>query len=176
MNIDCTQYASPLGRMWLAARGDALLGVWFDGQKHFAGREDGWRANDDNAVLRETRFQLDAYFAGTLRTFTLPLCTRGTAFQQAVWRAIAAVPYGASITYADLARDAGAARAVRAAGAATGRNPWTIVVPCHRIVGTRGALTGYAGGLARKRGLLRLEAGERARGASLPAGAMAASP
>jgi methylated-DNA-[protein]-cysteine S-methyltransferase len=97
-------------------------------------------------------------FAGTRTVFDLPLVPEGTPFQRDVWRAIGAVPFGATITYAELARRCGRPAAVRAAGAATGRNPLTIVIPCHRIVGSGGALTGYAGGLDRKRSLLALEA------------------
>jgi methylated-DNA-[protein]-cysteine S-methyltransferase len=157
MTIDCTTFASPLGRMWLAAEGDALAGAWFDGQRHFAGPAAGWRIVARHPLLDEARGQLEAYFAGRLQRFALPLASRGTPFQRLVWDAIAAVPFGRTVCYAELAATAGAPRASRAAGAATGRNPWTIVVPCHRIVGAGGALTGYAGGLARKRALLALE-------------------
>jgi methylated-DNA-[protein]-cysteine S-methyltransferase len=157
-NVHCIVYESPLGRMWLAGGTAGLAGAWFEGQRHFAGPDAAWRVHEQDALLNEARRQLDAYFGGRLRSFSLPLDTRGTAFQQAVWRAIAAVPYGEVVTYGELARRVGAATAARAAGAATGRNPWSIVVPCHRIVGTSGALTGYAGGIARKRALLELEA------------------
>jgi len=113
--------------------------------------------------LRDAQRQLQAYFDGRLQRFELALDPVGTLFQRAVWRAIAAVPYGEVITYAELARAAGAEGSARAAGAATGRNPLSIIVPCHRIVGARGALTGYAGGLARKRALLDLEQVRQAR-------------
>ena len=157
-NVHSIVYESPLGRMWLAGSSAGLAGVWFEGQRHFAGPDAAWRVDERHALLNEARRQLDGYFAGRLRRFSLPLDTRGTTFQQAVWHAIAAVPYGDVVTYGELARRVGAAAATRAAGAATGRNPWSIVVPCHRIVGTSGALTGYAGGIARKRALLALEA------------------
>lgn len=157
-NVHCIVYTSPLGRMWLAGSTAGLAGAWFEGQRHFAGPDAAWRVDQQDDLLNQARRQLDAYFAGRLRRFSLPLDTRGTPFQQAVWRAIAAVPYGEVVSYGELARRVGAGAAGRAAGAATGRNPWSIVVPCHRIVGTSGALTGYAGGIARKRALLELEA------------------
>jgi methylated-DNA-[protein]-cysteine S-methyltransferase len=157
--IACTTWVSPLGPMLLAASEDGLVGAWFDGQRHFAGRDASWDIDAAQPTLREAQRQLQLYFDGGLRTFELPLDPRGTPFQRAVWRAIAAVPYASTITYAELARAAGVQGAARAAGAATGRNPLSIVVPCHRIVGARGALTGYAGGLARKRALLDLEVG-----------------
>ncbi len=151
-------YAAPLGPMCLAASPAGLVGAWFHGQKHFGGALAAWRRDDDHPVLRAAAAQLALYFAGA-RRFTLDCAARGTPFQQAVWRAIAAVPYGEQITYAALASAAGAPGAARAAGAATGRNPLSIIVPCHRVVGHAGALTGYAGGLARKRALLDIESG-----------------
>jgi methylated-DNA-[protein]-cysteine S-methyltransferase len=157
--IACTTWTSPLGPMLLAASPDGLTGAWFDGQRHFAGRDAAWTIDANRPILREAVRELRAYFDGRLRAFDLPLDPQGTPFQRSIWHAIARVPYGSTITYADLARDAGAQGAARAAGAATGRNPLSIVVPCHRIVGASGALTGYAGGLARKRALLDLEIG-----------------
>jgi methylated-DNA-[protein]-cysteine S-methyltransferase len=106
---------------------------------------------------RAARQQLSEYFAGTRTKFDLQLAAPGTAFQRAVWHAIATIPCGATATYTEVAARAGHPGSVRAAGAATGRNPWSIVVPCHRVVGASGALTGYAGGLDRKRALLALE-------------------
>jgi methylated-DNA-[protein]-cysteine S-methyltransferase len=111
-----------------------------------------------HAVLTETRRQLDAYFAGTLLAFNLPLdLSVGTAFQNRVWQALRAIPAGITQSYAAVAARLGAPRAARAIGAAVGRNPVSIVVPCHRVLGAAGALTGYAGGLERKVALLRLE-------------------
>jgi len=160
MNIRYRRFVSPLGAIFLAGRDDALLGAWFEGQRHFAGIPPEWD-EADSPLLVEAARQLDAYFAARLTVFDLPLAPSGTAFQQAIWRAIAAVPYGATTTYEILGRAAGAPGAARAAGAATGRNPLSIVVPCHRIVGASGALTGYAGGLARKEALLALESATR---------------
>lgn len=148
---------SPLGTLRLAARDGALVGVWFDGQKYDARAGADWREAPADALLRDAARQLDEYFAGRRRRFDLRLAPVGTAFQRDVWRAIAEVAPGSTITYAELARRVGRPTSVRAAGAATGRNPLSIVVPCHRIVGAGGALTGYAGGLERKRALLTLE-------------------
>ena len=102
--------------------------------------------------------QLRAYFAGELRDFDLPLAPRGTAFQQSVWDALLEIPYGATTTYSELAATIGRPSACRAVGAANGRNPLAVIVPCHRVIGAAGALTGYGGGLERKRMLLALEA------------------
>ena len=109
-------------------------------------------------LLLDAADQLRAYFAGELREFDLPLAPRGTAFQLQVWAAVSAVPYGRTATYSEIAAAAGRPSACRAVGAANGRNPLPVIVPCHRIVGAAGALTGYGGGLDRKRSLLDLEA------------------
>ena len=148
----------PLGTMLLIARGDGLAGIHFEGERWQPAIGADWRRAPGHPLLRAAQAQLDEYFAGRRTRFDLPLAPLGTPFQRAVWAAIAAVPYGATLAYRELAARAGRPRSVRAAGAATGRNPWTIVVPCHRIVGADGALTGYAGGLERKRALLALEA------------------
>ena len=148
---------TPLGTVRIAARGGALVGIWFDGQKYDAEAGEQWRESPRDPLLREAAKQLDDYFAGRRRRFDLALAPDGTPFQRKVWRAIAAVPAGETITYGELAKRVGSPSAVRAAGAATGRNPLSIVVPCHRILGAGGALTGYAGGLERKRALLALE-------------------
>jgi methylated-DNA-[protein]-cysteine S-methyltransferase len=107
--------------------------------------------------LRETMRQLEAYFSGKLRDFNLPLSPDGTPFQQAVWREVSRIPYGSTSTYAAIAAGIGKPSAVRAVGAANGRNPLPIVIPCHRVVGTNGGLTGYGGGLWIKQTLLALE-------------------
>lgn len=159
--IRCTTVDTPLGALLLAASESGLRGVWFDGQRHFAGRDGGWIDDAQHPVLRAAAAQLAAYFDGALQSFDVVLDPQGTPFQRAVWRAISAVSYGATQSYAELAAAAGAPGAPRAAGAATGRNPLSIIVPCHRIVGAQGALTGYAGGLARKQALLALEARQR---------------
>ena len=161
--ISCASWTSPLGPMLIAASDDGLIGAWFEGQRHFVGRDPAWTIDFGQPLLRDAQRELQAYFDGRLQSFELALDPAGTSFQRAVWRALAAVPYGEVITYAELARAAGAEGSARAAGAATGRNPLSIIVPCHRIVGARGALTGYAGGLARKRALLDLEHVRQAR-------------
>lgn len=153
----CTHYDSPLGRMLLAATDRGLCGLWFDGQRH-GPDSTGWHEDADHPVLREAVAQLRAYFAGARTRFDLPLDLQGgTGFQQSVWNALLAIPAGGTTSYAELGRRLGRPQAARAVGAAVGRNPVSIVVPCHRVLGTGGSLTGYAGGLERKTALLRLE-------------------
>jgi methylated-DNA-[protein]-cysteine S-methyltransferase len=149
---------TPLGTVLLVARGEVLTGIDFDDARYRPVVGADWRCAPQDPVLRAARAQLEDYFAGRRTRFELPLAPLGTAFQRAVWAAIGAVPFGATIAYRELAARVGRPGSVRAAGAATGRNPWAIVVPCHRIVGADGALTGYAGGVERKRALLALEA------------------
>ena len=149
---------SPLGGVTLAATDDGLAGLWFDRQRHLPDMR-GWQADDTHPVLLAAAAQLHDYFAGTRDHFELPLdLSHGTAFQQAVWQALLAIPRGGTTTYGALARQLGRPAAVRAVGAAVGRNPISVAVPCHRVLGSGGALTGYAGGLPRKTALLRLEA------------------
>ena len=150
-------YASPIGGMLLAATDDGLAGVYFDRQKHHPGKGRDWKRDPANLHLKRARAQVAEYFAGKRREFDLALDPAGTDFQKAVWIAISGVPFGQTITYGELARRAGVPGSARAAGAATGRNPIGLVVPCHRIMGSDGSLTGYAGGLAKKRALLTLE-------------------
>ncbi|CAG0970018.1 Methylated-DNA--protein-cysteine methyltransferase [Burkholderiales bacterium] len=145
---------TPLGTVRVVARGNGIAGIYFDGQKHDAASDASWREAPDDPLLAAAARQLDEYFAGRRRRFDVAIAPRGTPFQRAVWRAIAAVPAGETATYGELARRIGKPTSARAVGAAVGRNPLSIVVPCHRIVGAGGALTGYAGGLARKRALL----------------------
>lgn len=150
-------YDSPHGRMLLVANDDALTGVYFEGQKHHPQLDTGWRHDARHGPLRQGKRELAEYFFGERRRFDTALAPAGTPFQQAVWKAIATVGFGKTITYGELAQRAGCLGAARAAGAATGRNPIGIIVPCHRIVGSNGSLTGYAGGLTIKRALLELE-------------------
>ena len=152
-------YESPHGQMLLVAQGEALAGIYFDGQKYHAQVRPEWRRDAQHEPLREAKRELTEYFAGERKHFETALAPEGTPFQRSVWKAISTVGFGETITYGELARRAGCAGSVRAAGAATGRNPLTIIVPCHRIVGSNGSLTGYAGGLDRKRALLALESG-----------------
>jgi methylated-DNA-[protein]-cysteine S-methyltransferase len=151
------RYASPLGPMIVAATARGLAGLWFEGQRHLPDSRP-WPVQPDHPVLRQATVQLDEYFAGIRSAFTLPLDLQGgTAFQQSVWQALLAIPSGGTTSYGDLSRRIGKSAAVRAVGAAVGRNPVSIVVPCHRVLGADGSLTGYAGGLERKSALLQLE-------------------
>jgi methylated-DNA-[protein]-cysteine S-methyltransferase len=155
--IHYQMHASPLGSLLLAASGRGLCGVYFDQHRHFKGPQ-GWTASDDDPYLRHAAEQLDEYFDGRRRTFDLPLDLSGTPFQQKVWERLSQVPYGATASYLLHAQSVGAGHAVRAVGTAIGRNPVSIIVPCHRIVAGNGTLAGYAGGLERKRYLLSFEA------------------
>ena len=150
-------YESRLGPMIIAATARGLAGVWFEGQRHLPDCST-WLVQPDNALLRRAMLQLDEYFSGTRTTFDLPLDLQGgTAFQQSVWQALLSIPRGGTASYGTLSQRIGQPAAVRAVGAAVGRNPVSIVVPCHRVLGADGSLTGYAGGLERKDALLRLE-------------------
>lgn len=158
----CATWVSPLGTMVLAATPVGLAGAWFADQANLP----AWAAtptapSPENPVpaLAAAREQLDAYFQGRRRDFELPLDTRwsGTAFQRSVWDELQTIPHGQTTSYGQIAQRIGRPQAVRAVGGAVGRNPWAIVVPCHRVVGAQGQLTGYAGGLHRKVALLALE-------------------
>ena len=150
-------YDSPLGDITLAGDGRALIGLFFDGQKNFGSTIDiEATASAKLAVFDETRRWLDIYFSGREPDFMPPLSLRGTPFQQRVWEALLTIPYGQTVTYGELAHRLGC-RSAQAVGGAVGRNPISIIVPCHRVVGTNGSLTGYAAGLDRKRALLELE-------------------
>ena len=155
--ITFARFASPLGPVYATAEEGSLTGIYFEGARHAPAISAAWREDPASQPLRECARQLEQYLDGRRRAFDLPLAARGTAFQQRVWNEIARIGRGETITYAELARRAGAPGCARAAGAATGRNPHSIVVPCHRVVGSAGALTGYAGGLERKARLLHLE-------------------
>lgn len=153
-----TTMPSPVGQLRLVADVDALLAVGFEPFGPPAdGRPVGER-DDDDPILAEAVRQLSAYFAGELTDFDLPLAPTGTAYQQRVWEALRGIGYGETATYGDVARRIGQTTAAsRAVGLATGRNPIPIIVACHRVVGSDGSLTGYAGGVDRKRALLDLE-------------------
>jgi methylated-DNA-[protein]-cysteine S-methyltransferase len=151
-----SRLATPLGPLTLAATAQGLAGAWFDGQAHHPGALTV-PVDEHQRWLREAAAQLSAYFAGKMREFSLPLHAAGTPWQQAVWRELRAIPAGGSTDYGAIARALGKAQAARAVGAAVGRNPLSVIVPCHRVLGRDGTLTGYAGGLDRKRWLLQLE-------------------
>ena len=160
-SIVLTSFQSPLGPMTLAATSIGLAGVWFDGQRHLPDElasPSSWPVNAAHPVLKKTAQQLTQYFAGQRTDFDLKLdLSGGTAFQQAVWQALLGIATGATCSYGSISQSIGNAAAVRAVGAAVGRNPISIIVPCHRVVGAAGSLTGYAGGLDRKTALLKLE-------------------
>jgi methylated-DNA-[protein]-cysteine S-methyltransferase len=149
--------ASPLGTMLLARTDGGLAGAWFEKQKHHPGDIDAPERADDPLLAAAAR-QLRDYFDGASDVFDLPLDLQGTDFQRAVWRALLGIAPGTTSSYGAIARELGLPSASRAVGAAVGSNPVSIIVPCHRVVGSSGALTGYAGGLDRKTSLLRIEA------------------
>jgi methylated-DNA-[protein]-cysteine S-methyltransferase len=143
--------ATPIGPLLLSAEDGHLSRVAFAASA---------AARSADPLFLEAEAQLDAYFAGELRRFELPLAPRGTEFQRSVWQALLEIPYGSTSTYSELAAVIGRPNACRAVGAANGSNPLAVIVPCHRVIGAAGALTGYGGGLERKRRLLALEAGK----------------
>ncbi|HZE92341.1 MAG TPA: methylated-DNA--[protein]-cysteine S-methyltransferase [Rhizobacter sp.] len=150
------KFPSPLGPVLLARTPLGLAGLWFSGQKWHPQALNAPEQSDD-ALLRRAAVQLGEYFAGRRTQFELPLDLQGTAFQQQVWRALLRIPSGSTRSYSEIAHDVGLSQAVRAVGAAVGRNPVSLIVPCHRVIGRDGSLTGYAGGLDRKKALLQLE-------------------
>jgi len=148
---------SKLGRIILAATDKGLAGVWFERQRHSPDMT-GWQAASEHSVLRQAAAQLEEYFDGRRQHFDLPLdLSHGTPFQQSVWQALLAIPAGGTTSYGAISAGVGKPAAVRAVGAAVGRNPISVIVPCHRVLGSDGSLTGYAGGLDRKTALLELE-------------------
>lgn len=146
---------SPVGRLTLAADDAGLRHIAFELGRHPVWIEDDWRR--DTPSFAGAREQLAAYFAGELTEFDLPLAAQGSAFDRRVWNELRAIPYGTTLSYGELARRIGDATAARAVGAANGRNPLPIVVPCHRVIGADGSLTGFGGGLATKKFLLEHE-------------------
>ncbi|KQP37124.1 methylated-DNA--[protein]-cysteine S-methyltransferase [Pseudorhodoferax sp. Leaf274] len=155
-----TRIDTPLGAMVLSASDLGLNGAWFDGQRHQPA-PDAWPQAPQHPVLQAAQAQLHGYFGGRRTGFDLPLdLSGGTPFQQAVWQALLEIGAGATSSYGALARQIARPAAVRAVGAAVGRNPVSVIVPCHRVLGHGGALTGYAGGLPRKQALLALESAE----------------
>ena len=157
MKLYCKTIATPLGSMLLAAGDAGLAGLWFEQQRHHPDAA-GWQVVTSQRWLDQAEEELQAYFRGLCRRFATPrVAAWGTPFQQRVWDALAAIPWGATTSYGALAAQLHQPQAARAVGAAVGRNPWSVMVPCHRVLGSDGSLTGYAGGLERKRDLLRRE-------------------
>lgn len=148
--------SSPLGTLLLARTAAGLAGAWFDGQKHHPGELTA-PVEPTDPLLCRTADQLRLYFAGELTFFDVPLDLQGTPFQRAVWLALVDIDTGTTQSYAAIARRVGSASAVRAVGGAIGRNPVSVIVPCHRVIGSDGSMTGYAGGIDRKLALQSLE-------------------
>lgn len=165
-------YASLLGGITLASDGTALAGLWFDGQKYFADTLPAEHAESDLPVLAQARAWLDVYFSGREPDFTPPLLTGSVSpFRRRVWEILLTIPYGQTVTYGGIARqmecETGRGVSAQAVGGAVGHNPVSLIIPCHRVVGTNGSLTGYAGGVEKKIALLKLE-GVDVSGFSIP--------
>jgi methylated-DNA-[protein]-cysteine S-methyltransferase len=155
-----TRMDSPIGELLIVGDGRALHGLYMQEGRTAAAVRPEWRRADE--PFAEVRAQLSQYFDGDRQCFDVPLALTGTPFQRRVWQALQRIPYGETTTYAELARRVGRPSASRAVGLANGRNPVAVIVPCHRVIGSDGSLTGYGGGLERKRLLLELEAGRTA--------------
>ena len=161
--MDCTHpYASPLGGITLASDGQALTGLWFDGQKYFADTLRGPYTEKPLPVFEEAEAWLNLYFSGHAPDFTPPLALRGTPFRRAVWGILQTIPFGQTVTYGEIARKMAGQMGLpsmssQAVGGAVGRNPISLIIPCHRVVGADASLTGYGGGLKKKRWLLEME-------------------
>ena len=155
--INYSTIKSPVGDLMLVGDASDLIGLYFFACDHIPAASNQWSLKPKHPVLQQAAAQLDEYFAGKRTRFSIPLRLTGTDFQEKVWQEIALIPYGQTISYSELAERAGAPQAVRAAGTTTGRNPVSIIVPCHRVMGKNGSMTGFAGGLEKKRYLLELE-------------------
>ena len=155
-------YRSPLGGITIASDGNALTGLWFDGQKYFGSTLSAEYEERPLPVFDQTDSWLDLYFSGRDPGFTPPLCLRGTPFRRAVWEILLTIPFGHTVTYGEIAarladRMGLAQMSARAVGGAVGRNPVSLIIPCHRVIGSDGSLTGYAGGPEKKLWLLEIE-------------------
>jgi methylated-DNA-[protein]-cysteine S-methyltransferase len=157
MTFETMRIESPVGKLRLVANGDALAAILWEVEKPHRVRLGPLVAHRDNAVLIETAAQLADYFSGKRTSFDVKLDFHGTDFQKKVWRALLTIPFGETRTYGDIAAQIGCPSAVRAVGAANGRNPISIIAPCHRVIGSTGALTGFAGGIEAKAVLLAVE-------------------
>ena len=169
--LSVRHYSSPLGSILIAADEIGLTGLWFDGQKYFPDSFAEPTQEKETPVLRSAVLWLDGFFRGKRPDFTPPLHPSGTPFRRAVWDILLQIPYGETVTYGDIAHRLAAERrlpgmSAQAVGGAVGHNPISLIIPCHRVVGADGSLTGYAGGLERKAYLLTLEQG------TLPSGAL----
>ena len=162
------EVATPIGILVVTNEGDWVTGLYMESHRHGPINRGGWilDARRERAALNLARRQLIEYFEGTRQVFELPLAAQGTAVQKDVWRALSEIPYGETRSYGEIARQLGKPKASRAIGAANGRNPIAIVVPCHRVIGFDGSLTGFGGGIERKQWLLAHEARVKGAGAS----------
>lgn len=163
--LSVLHYSSPLGGIFIAADEIGLTGLWFDGQKYFPDAIAETAQEEETPVLHSAALWLDGYFRGERPDFTPPLHPSGTPFRRAVWDLLLEIPYGETVTYGDIARRIAEERhrpgmSAQAVGGAVGHNPISVIIPCHRVVGTDGSLTGYAGGLEKKAYLLALEQGD----------------
>ena len=158
-----SHYDSPLGGMTMASDGSHLVGLWFDGQKHFAETLDkDYEKRDDLPIFEETRHWLDIYFSGEKPDFTPALAMQASDFRRHVWKILLEIPYGQTVTYGEIAciiaREKGLkSMSAQTVGGAVGHNPISLIIPCHRVVGANGSLTGYAGGIEKKKWLLEME-------------------
>lgn len=160
MALEKTILDTPVGALTLVASSTGLVAILWENDDPLRVRLEPAVEGKDNPILTEAARQLSEYFAGKRRSFDLPLDFRGTAFQNSVWQALLSIPFGETRSYGELARSLGKPGASRAVGAANGRNPLSIVAPCHRVIGSNGTMTGFAGGIAAKEYLLRLETGD----------------
>ncbi len=163
-----SHFDSSMGRILLAADEVGLTGLWFEGQKYFPGHPDEKKEEKETAYLEQTKRWLTVYFSGKEPDFAVPVHLRGTDFQMAVWKILRSIPYGQTMAYGEIAKKIAAHRGLRrmsaqAVGGAVGHNPISIIVPCHRVVGSDGSLTGYAGGIEKKVRLLTLEKADMTR-------------
>ena len=151
-----TDYSSPLGELLIASDGDSVCGVWFYGQKYFP-HADNFTENDDLAIFDKVKQWFDAYFNGSNPEIGFKLKPEGSKFRLKVWKILAEIPYGETLTYGEIASRISPTMSAQAVGGAVGHNPISIIIPCHRVLGANGKLTGYAGGIDRKIRLLKLE-------------------
>lgn len=159
-------YASPLGGITLGGDGQNLTGLWFDGQKYFGSTLEKSHEPKNLPAFTQAAEWLDLYFSGKVPAFTPPLSLKGTPFQKSVWEILLAIPYGQTMTYKEIAGEIAqkqglSSMSAQAVGGAVGHNPISLIIPCHRVVGTNGSLTGYAGGIDKKEKLLMMEKGKR---------------
>lgn len=156
-----TRYLSPIGEITIASNGNAITGLWLEGQKYFADTLGNEYAERNLPVFEQAKLWLDLYFAGEEPNFTPPIAFDSSPFRMKIWRILQEIPYGKTMTYGEIAnrisKESGKKASARAVGGAVGHNPISLIVPCHRVIGANGALTGYAGGLDKKIYFLRLE-------------------